>query len=100
MQSDAGQEFVPQRFQRVLKENGINYKPLRSSDVKALVAKNLTKLRGPKYDVSDLLRISRLENVFEKGYVFEWTTELFKIDRVSSTRQPVIYYLNDSEGEK
>ena len=37
--------------------------------------------------------------MFEKGYVSGWTTELFKIDRVSSTRQPVVYYLKDLEGE-
>ena len=43
VQSDAGKEFVAQRFQRILKENGIDYKPARSPDVKASVAERFMR---------------------------------------------------------
>lgn len=55
--------------------------------------------RAPKYNVGDMVRISRAKNVFEKGYESGWTLELFKIVRVSSARYPVVYYLQDLSGE-
>ena len=39
VQSDAGKEFVSRKLQAVLKKNGIDFKPVRSPDVKAAVAK-------------------------------------------------------------
>ena len=57
------------------------------------------KRRLPKYSLNDVVRISRVKNIFEKGYESGWTLELFKIDRISETRPPVVYYLKDLSGE-
>ncbi|RYA67743.1 hypothetical protein DD595_26025, partial [Enterobacter cloacae complex sp. 4DZ3-17B2] len=43
---------------------------------------------------------SRAKNVFAEGYEGGWTEELFKITRVSNTRQPVVYNLEDLQGEE
>ena len=59
-----------------------------------------TRDRTPKYSVNDLVRISRAKNVFEKGYESGWTVELFKIDRISETRNHVVYFLKDLSGEE
>lgn len=72
----------------------------------AMVRKNLmqryahAKIRSPKYSVGSLVRITSARNVFAKGYEGGWTLELFKVDRVSRTRQPVVYYLKDLSGEE
>ena len=55
--------------------------------------------RRPRYAVGDLVRISRERNVFAKGFESGWTVELFKISRVSLSRQPHVYHLKDLAGE-
>ena len=57
-------------------------------------------IRSPKYGVGDLVRVSRAKNVFAKGYESGWTLEIFKIIRISSARQPIVYYLEDLAGEE
>ena len=42
-QSDAGKEFVCSNFQKILRENGIMYKPAPSSDSKAACAERLIR---------------------------------------------------------
>lgn len=55
--------------------------------------------KKPKYSVGDLVRVSRSKNVFAKGYESGWTLELFKISRISLSRQPVVYFLKDLADE-
>lgn len=57
------------------------------------------KIRRPKYKVGTFVRISRAPSVFRKGYERGWSNELFKINRVSTSRPPPIYFLNDLNGE-
>ena len=47
-----------------------------------------------------MVRVNRAKNVFAKGYESGWTLEIFKIIRISSTRQPIVYYLEDLAGEE
>lgn len=46
--------------------------------------------KSPKYSVGENVRISAKDEVFRKGYLQTFTTEVFKIDRV--TRGPIITY--------
>ena len=55
--------------------------------------------KKPKYSVGDLVRISQAKDVFAKAYEGGWTLELFKISRISSTRQPPVYFLKDLADE-
>jgi transposase InsO family protein len=57
------------------------------------------EIKKPKYNVGDLVRVSRAKNVFAKGYEGGWTLELFKISRISLTRHPVVYFLRDLTDE-
>lgn len=50
-----------------------------------------------KFKVDDVVRISKYKHVFNKGYTPNWTTELFKIDRVRLTN-PTVYLLKDMRG--
>ena len=53
----------------------------------------------PKYRVGDCVRISKAKRQFKKGYMANWTEELFTI--VDSHRsQPPVYRLADWHGER
>lgn len=51
----------------------------------------------PKFKVNDMVRISKYRGVFSKGYHPQFSTELFRISRVQSTR-PTTYLLEDVRG--
>ncbi len=38
-----------------------------------------------KFKTCDIVRVSHLKGVFEKGYTPNWSTELFKIKNIRST---------------
>lgn len=52
-----------------------------------------------KYAVGDHVRISQEKKVFGKGYEGGWSIEVYKIVRISQTRNPVVYYLEDLKQE-
>lgn len=57
----------------------------------------IDKRHPPRFRPGDVVRISRFKHVFEKGYVPNWTTELFKIVEVRRGN-PHVYVLEDSGG--
>ena len=40
---------------------------------------------GPKFKVGDNIKISKFKNIFAKGYVPNWTEEVFVIEEVKNT---------------
>lgn len=48
----------------------------------------------PKYNLGDLVRISKQKQVFDKGYLPNWSNELFKITKVGKTT-PRVYNISD-----
>ena len=60
----------------------IKMKPV---DVKSSTYINFNKennKEGPKFKVGDLVRISKYKNIFTKGYVPNWSEEVFVIIKV------------------
>lgn len=55
-------------------------------------------VQTPKFKVNDSVRISKYKKVFTKGYIPNWTNEVFRIHAVKPTK-PVTYILEDSKGE-
>lgn len=51
-----------------------------------------------KFEVGDLVRISRQQSVFTKGYLPRWSNEIYSVWRVQPT-VPVTYVLKDTKGE-
>ena len=51
-------------------------------------------MKKKKFKVNHRVRVSRLKQVFEKGYTPNWSTEIFTIDKESKTN-PVTYHLED-----
>ena len=53
----------------------------------------------PKFEVGDLVRISKYKNIFAKGYVLNWSKEMFVIKKVKNT-VPWTYVISDLSGEE
>jgi len=56
-------------------------------------------VKRPKFKVGDKVRISRTKALFEKGYLPNWSEELYIIQKVRQTI-PITYKLTDLLGEK
>ena len=61
---------------------------------KNLYAKEVKTNKVNKFKVGDKVRISKYKSVFEKGYLPNWTTELFNVSKVLKTN-PVTYKIKD-----
>ena len=55
--------------------------------------------KDPKFKVGDRVRISQYKNVFAKGYVPNWSEEVFVVDKIKDT-VPWTYKISDLNGEK
>ena len=53
----------------------------------------------PKFKVGDYVRISKYKNVFAKGYMPNWSEEVFIISKIKNT-VPWTYVINDLNGEE
>jgi hypothetical protein len=70
----------------VLKRIKTNNKPL------------LDKKPAAKFTIGDTVRISKHKQIFTKGYLPNWTNEVFTVHRVQPT-VPETYILKDNKGE-
>ncbi len=50
--------------------------------------------KKPKFKINDKVRVSKVKQLFEKGYTPNWSTEVFTITKVMRTK-PVVYFLKD-----
>ena len=77
----------------------IKMKPI---DVKDNTYINISKkinYKDPKFKVGDRVKISKYKNIFAKGYMSNWSEEVFVIKKVKNTI-PWTYVINDLNGEK
>lgn len=56
-----------------------------------------TSIAKPKFTIGDWVRISKYKNIFEKGYIMNWTEELYQVVKVKNT-VPKTYELQDELG--
>ena len=77
----------------------IKMKPI---DVKDNIYINTSKEinnKDPKFKVGDHVRISKYKNIFAKGYILNWSEEVFVIKKVKNTI-PWTYVIDDLNGEE
>ena len=55
--------------------------------------------KDPKFKAGDRVRISKYKNIFSKGYMPNWSEELFVIKKIKNT-VPWTYIINDLNGEE
>ena len=54
--------------------------------------------KGPKFKISDHVRISQYKNIFAKGYTPNWSEEIFIINKINDTI-PWTYAISDRNGK-
>ena len=60
---------------------------------------NPSNKNNPKFKVGDYVRISKYKNIFAKGYIPNWSEEVFVINKIKNT-VPWTYVINDLNGEE
>ena len=55
--------------------------------------------KSPKFKVNDHVRISKYKNIFVKGYVPNWSEEVFIVNEIKNT-VPWTFTIGDLNGEK
>ena len=55
--------------------------------------------KDPKFKVGDYIRISKYKNIFAKGYLPNWSEEVFIISKIENT-VPWSYVINDLNGQE
>ena len=55
--------------------------------------------KNPKFKVGNRVRISKHKNIFAKGYMPNWSEEVFISSKIKNT-VPQTYVINDLNGEE
>ena len=77
----------------------IKMKPIDVKDNTSINTNKKINSKDPKFKVGDRVRISKCKNVFAKGYVPNWSEEVFVVNKIKNT-VPWTYEINDLNGEK
>lgn len=98
------QDIVNKYNNSVHRTIGMKPRDVKQKHVKVILKrlnkekKPKTNKLKPKFQVGNFVRISKFKKVFSKGYLPNWTNEIFKIYAVKPTK-PVTYILQDSSNE-
>ena len=74
-------------------------KPVEVKDNTYIGFKKEVNDKNPKFRVGDYARISKYKYIFAKGYMPNWSEEIFIIKKIKNT-VPWTYVLNDLYGEE
>ena len=109
---DKGSEFYNAYFKKWLRDNDIvmysTHKEGKSvvsegfiRTIKSKIYKYMTSISKNVYinKLDDIVRISKYKNIFAKGYMPNWSEEVFVIKKVKNT-VPWTYVINDLNGEE
>ena len=77
----------------------IKMKPIDVKDNTCINTNKEINYKDPEFKVGDYDRISKYKNIFAKGYMPNWSEEVFVIDRIKNT-VPWTYVINDLNGEE
>ena len=74
-------------------------KPVDAQDNTYIDFKKEVNDKSAKFKVGDHVRISKYKNIFSKGYIPNWSEEIFINKKIKNT-VPWIYVINDLNGEE
>ena len=77
----------------------IKMKPVDVMDNTYIDFKKEINNKDPKFKIGDHVRISKYKNIFAKGYMPNWSEEIFVISQIINT-VPWTYVINDINGEE
>ena len=74
--------------------NTIKMKPVDLKSSTYIDSSKESNNKDPKFKIGDIVRMTKYKNIFAKGYVTNWTEEVFMIKKVSMAWKCVINDLN------
>ena len=77
----------------------IKMKPINVKDNTYINTNKEINYKHPKFKVGNYVRISKYKNIFAKGYMPNWSEEVFVVDKIKNT-VPWTYVINDLNGEE
>ena len=77
----------------------IKMKPVDVKDNTYIDFKKEVNDKDPKFKVGDHVRISKYKNIFAKGYMPNWSEEVFVVSKIKNT-VPWTYFIDDLNGEE
>ena len=77
----------------------IKMKPIDVKDNTYINTSKEINNKDPKFKVGDHVRISKYKNIFAKGYMPNWSEEVFVIKKIKNTVRRT-YVINDLNGEE
>ena len=77
----------------------IKMKPIDVKDRTYIDFEKEVNDKDPKFKVGDYVRISKYKNIFAKGYMPNWSEEVFISSKIKNT-VPWTYVINDLNGEE
>ena len=77
----------------------IKMKPIDVKDNTYINTNKGINYKDPKFKGGDYVRISKYKNIFAKGYMPNWSEEVFVVDKIKNT-VPWTYVINDLNGEE
>ena len=77
----------------------IKMKPINVKDNTCINTSKKINYKDPTFKVGDYDRISKYKNIFAKGYMPNWSEEVFVVDKIKNTA-PWTYVVNDLNGEE
>ena len=83
----------------IMYHTSIKMKPVDVKDNTYIDFKKEVNDKDPKFKVGDYVRISKYKNIFAKGYMPNWSEEIFVIKKVKNTVLWT-YIINDLNGEE
>ena len=77
----------------------IEMKPVHVKDNTYIEFEKEVDNKDPKFKIGDYIRISKHKNIFAKGYMPNWSEEVFIICKIKNTVQ-IYVVINDLNGEE
>ena len=77
----------------------IKMKPIDVKDNTYINTNKEINYKDPKFKAGDYVRISKYKNIFAKGYMPNWSEEVFVVDKIKNTVSWT-YVINDLNGEE
>ena len=77
----------------------IKMKPVDVKDNTYIDFEREVNYKEPKFKIGDHVRIYKYKNIFAKGYMANWSEEVFIISKIKNT-VPWTYIVNDLHGEE
>ena len=85
---------------RTLKRRPVDVTQSNAADVREEVFSHHERSRTKsEFKVGDTVRISKVKSVFEKGYLPNWTEDIFTVESINRKQTPIMYKLKDYKGE-